>query len=363
MRRRRDHIIPFAAAAAVLSLALEPTRAQDAELGAAADLDAVAAGVDGMPVATASTAPSGADTSPGASMPSADAVAIDDVPSPTTRATVGDAEPASGDALRALLGPELLALGAVVLEDRLPLASWSDVTDSWPLEPARQRRRMPRRCRTRGGYRAHCSGERLVPEPTGVAAALAEYFGLGQRGTAMVLMHEPAYPEWLALVAASDPDARLDWPVPGGHRGRGFGHTRTGELSHRRHQGIDIGAPEGTPIRAARGGLVVYSDNYITGYGNMVIVLHADGFSTFYAHCRQTVVAAGQYVARGEILGEVGETGFAGAPHLHFEWRHAGRARDPMRRFLRETMRAESASIVSAEPASDPVDLQTLPGT
>lgn len=252
------------------------------------------------------------------------------------------ASPPAPAALEVVLGPELLAIGAVALEERIPEAWWSDTTDGWPLEPARQRRRMPRRCRTRGGYRELCSGERIVPEPTGVAAAIAERFSLGERGTAMVMMHEATYPEWLALVAEDDPEPALDWPVPGGHRGRGFGYTRTGELSHRRHQGIDIGAPEGTPVHAARGGLVVYSDNYITGYGNMVIVLHADGVATFYGHCRATLVAAGEHVERGDVIAEVGETGFAPAPHLHFEWRRNGHARDPSRHFRRETMHTDA---------------------
>lgn len=341
MRRRLDRVTPLLAASAALSLALAPTRAQDTEL-----LGAIGIGPVAEAVAVAGHAHEADSATSGTVAPGA---------RPETPAAPA-ATPAGPDLL-ALLSPELLALEPVALEDRLAPAWWSDVTDSWPLEPARQRRRAPRRCRTRGGYREHCSGERLVREPTGLAAAIADRFSLGERGTAMAMMHQAAYDEWIALAAGGDADARLDWPVRGGHRGRGFGYTRTGELSHRRHQGIDIGAPEGTPIRAARGGLVVYGDNHITGYGNMVIVLHADGDSTFYAHCRRITVAAGEHVERGDVIGEVGETGFAGAPHLHFEWRHDGRARDPMRRIVRETMHvedgaatAEDSELTDAEP-------------
>lgn len=195
---------------------------------------------------------------------------------------------------------------------------------------------MPRRCRTRGGYREHCSGARVVPEPTGPAAALAAYFGLGERGTAMVMMHRESFPQWLALLEGdADTEDRLTFPVPEGHAGRGFGYTRTGELRRRRHQGLDIGAPRGSSVLAARGGIVVYSDNAITGYGNMVMILHANGDSTFYAHCQATFVAAGERVSRGQPIAEVGDTGFAGGPHLHFELRRNGRPQDPRRRFLR----------------------------
>lgn len=217
----------------------------------------------------------------------------------------------------------------VDLAERVPAFWLGDDMDRYPLEPERQRRRMPARCRTRGGYRLHCSGPRRVPAPFGSAAELARRLGLGQRATAMQMMHHAPFPEWVQAVANEDPQEQLTFPVPGGRRGRGFGRTRTGELRHRRHLGVDIGAPEGTPIVAARGGLVVYSDNEITGYGNVLIVLHEGGMSTLYAHCRQTFVFAGQYVRRGQRIAEVGQTGFAGGPHLHFEYRQRGWPRNP----------------------------------
>lgn len=229
---------------------------------------------------------------------------------------------------------ELDRFGRVVLAERVPARWLSDDADAFPLQPARQRRRMPRQCRTRGGYRQHCQGERIVPTPFGPAADLAMRLGLGERATAMQVMHNRPFDEWLTAVRDLDVEERLTFPVPTGHTGRGFGYTRDDGLRHRRHDGIDIGAEEGSPIVAARGGLVVYSDNGITGMGNTVIVLHQDGASTLYAHCRANHVFAGQYVARGELIAEVGETGFANAPHLHFEWRIRGWVRDPGRRFI-----------------------------
>lgn len=299
-----------------------------------------------------------------------DGIAPDAITAADGGASVPGPRPESRDytSLRASLPSNLQAFEPVVLADHVPLSWWSEVTDTWLLEPARQRRRMPRRCRTRGGYREHCSGPRIVPEPTGTAAAVADYFGLGERGTAMVMMHRESFPAWLAAVEGVDDETRLTFPVPTGHMGRGFGFTRTGELRRRRHQGVDIGAPEGSPIVAARGGLVVFSDNAITGYGNMVMILHPDGDSTFYAHCRATFVAAGEVVARGQRIGEVGETGFAGGPHLHFELRRNGWSRDPRRRFLPREARSveettaddEAGDEADEEADEQPADLDGL---
>ncbi|MCS6799528.1 MAG: M23 family metallopeptidase [Myxococcota bacterium] len=234
-------------------------------------------------------------------------------------------------ALAALLGaPSAVAQVRVDLAALVP-ARWLDgAVDHLPLEPARQRRRLPPRCRTRGGYREHCSGPRRVPSPHGPAAELAGRLALGQRATAMWLLHEAPLREWVEAARGTDPDPSLRMPVDGGRVGRGFGRTRRGALRHRPHRGVDIAAAEGTPVRAARGGLVAYADNGLTGYGNALIVVHEDGASTLYAHCRALYVFAGQRVARGDVIADVGRTGFAPAPHLHFEWRVAGRERNPV---------------------------------
>jgi murein DD-endopeptidase MepM/ murein hydrolase activator NlpD len=96
-----------------------------------------------------------------------------------------------------------------------------------------------------------------------------------------------------------------------------------------RHDGIDIMAREGTHILAAADGLVGYADNRVQGYGNLLVILHADGTSTLYAHCRAIFVAAGEHVRRGQIVAEVGSTGISRGPHLHFEWHREGEPIDP----------------------------------
>jgi murein DD-endopeptidase MepM/ murein hydrolase activator NlpD len=222
----------------------------------------------------------------------------------------------------------------VDLSARVPSRWLTDHSDRMPLTPLRWRERVRPECRTRGGYRRFCQGRRDVPSPFGPAAELARVLGLGHRATAMQLMTQRPFPEWIHAVRGEDPDELLTFPVPAGHHGRGFAERgRRGEVRRHRHEGLDIGAAEGSAIVAARGGLVVYSDDGLTGFGNVVMILHREGFTTMYAHCRRTLVFAGQHVARGQRIAEVGRTGFAPAPHLHFEWRQRGWARDPAGHF------------------------------
>jgi murein DD-endopeptidase MepM/ murein hydrolase activator NlpD len=116
----------------------------------------------------------------------------------------------------------------------------------------------------------------------------------------------------------------LRWPVAGrlsspfGRRGASM------------HEGIDIAAARGTPVRAAAAGRVVHSDWSISGYGNLVIVEHRGGLVTLYAHNRVNRVRVGQYVEAGQVISEVGRTGHATGPHLHFEVRRDGKPRDPL---------------------------------
>jgi murein DD-endopeptidase MepM/ murein hydrolase activator NlpD len=96
----------------------------------------------------------------------------------------------------------------------------------------------------------------------------------------------------------------------------------------RNHDGLDIAAPTGTPIRAAECGIVSFA-GVQSGYGNMVCVKHSSRFETCYAHMTKYAVSAGQRVDQGQVIGYVGCTGTCTGPHLHFETRVDGSARDP----------------------------------
>ena len=192
----------------------------------------------------------------------------------------------------------------------------------------------PRGCMRRGPMRGMCNGPRRVARPSGPDAERARTLGLGATGVASrLLVHEPD-PSWVA--AAQTPGRAMPsdllFPVAGGGLWRGYGATRRNRRAHN-HQGVDIGSPAGTLYRAVNDGLVAYSDNGLRGYGNLVILVHPDGSATFYAHSRAAYVFAGQLVRRGQVLGEVGDTGYARGEHLHFEWHASGVARNPLPHF------------------------------
>jgi murein DD-endopeptidase MepM/ murein hydrolase activator NlpD len=114
------------------------------------------------------------------------------------------------------------------------------------------------------------------------------------------------------------------WPVQG---------TMTAQFGmdgKRSHDGIDISAPVGTPIRAADSGKVVYSDNRMSGYGNLIIIEHRDNFFTIYAHNKENLVQEEVVVKQGDIIARVGKTGNATGPHLHFEIRKGSRPLNPV---------------------------------
>ena len=98
----------------------------------------------------------------------------------------------------------------------------------------------------------------------------------------------------------------------------------------KRHQGIDIACPIGTPIKASNTGTVIYSNNTIKGYGNLIIIRHSEEYVTVYAHNQVNLVEERTWVEKGQIVGKVGQTGNASGPHLHFEIRKNNKAMDPM---------------------------------
>jgi murein DD-endopeptidase MepM/ murein hydrolase activator NlpD len=116
---------------------------------------------------------------------------------------------------------------------------------------------------------------------------------------------------------------RFVWPV------KGRLTSRYGRRNGRPHQGIDLAADKGTPIRASEAGKVIHAGR-LGAYGKVVIVKHAGHYRTVYAHANRVYVRKGQLVERGQRVAEVGATGRASGPHLHFELRHGETPRDPM---------------------------------
>lgn len=98
--------------------------------------------------------------------------------------------------------------------------------------------------------------------------------------------------------------------------------------SYHFHKGLDFGAPMGAEIKASRDGLVIYSGR-MNGYGNVVFLRHADGYLSVYAHARLNRVKKGDIVRQGQVIAEVGRTGAATGPHLHFEVRKMKKPMNP----------------------------------
>ncbi len=145
-------------------------------------------------------------------------------------------------------------------------------------------------------------------------------------------------------------------PLPGQPVGRDFGprvHPIFGGV--RMHNGVDIGAPQGMPIRAAADGTVVMAE-LRQGFGNVVVIDHGGQYATVYAHQSQMDVRIGDLVRRGEIIGRVGSTGYSTGPHLHFEVRVLGEPVEPTG--LMDVLALPPCDVLLA--STDPVDIELL---
>ena len=153
---------------------------------------------------------------------------------------------------------------------------------------------------------------------------LAEQRRLEQsRARLQQVQNQPRLRRANAVVAA----AGYRWPMSNFTVTNYFG--RRGAFQ-RFHTGIDLAAPVGTPVYAARAGQVSIAGWSRFGYGLHVIIDHGESHETLYAHMSRIVVRPGQWVDRGELIGYVGSTGWSTGPHLHFELRVGGVVRNPM---------------------------------
>lgn len=121
------------------------------------------------------------------------------------------------------------------------------------------------------------------------------------------------------------------WPVAG-YRfiSSGFGE-RNIDGDHEMHYGVDIVAPQGTPVRAARSGRVLESRaDFERGWGWTVVLEHPDGWITRYAHLSANLIKAGEWVTQGQVIGRVGSTGRSTGPHLHFGTYMRWNPKDPL---------------------------------
>jgi murein DD-endopeptidase MepM/ murein hydrolase activator NlpD len=135
--------------------------------------------------------------------------------------------------------------------------------------------------------------------------------------------HAPAQtPAKIADAVGAIPSFR--WPV----KGRiiaSFGPRPNGG----QNDGINLAVPEGTPVKAADDGVVAYAGNELKGYGNLVLIRHANGFVSAYANASELLVKRGDTVKRGQVIAHAGQTGNVTSPQLHFEIRKGSTPVDP----------------------------------
>jgi murein DD-endopeptidase MepM/ murein hydrolase activator NlpD len=156
----------------------------------------------------------------------------------------------------------------------------------------------------------------------------AEKLGLGSSRTAHRLLIKPPNPEWVKAAARRTDEGPLQTltpPVEDPTILRGWGSGPGGY-----HLAVDVGGKPGTEVQAAAPGMVAYAGSQVRGYGNAVIVVHANGWVTWYTHNRQNLVVPGQSVKAGEPIARMGQTGYAHGAHLHFMLVYEGEHCDPM---------------------------------
>jgi lipoprotein NlpD len=127
-----------------------------------------------------------------------------------------------------------------------------------------------------------------------------------------------------AAVQVGRPDGVLQWPL------RGVLYARFGNKGKEPHDGIDLAAPAGTPVKTALPGTVMFAGEQ-KGYGLIVLIDHSDKLVTLYAHNRDLRVKTGQTVREGQVVSTVGDSGRTSGPHLHFEVRQNGVPVDPLK--------------------------------
>ena len=158
--------------------------------------------------------------------------------------------------------------------------------------------------------------EAPAPAPLASAAVRSE-----PRAPADTGGDHPSSPSCGGATSAKAPAFR--WPA------RGVVTSPFGMRGKRPHEGIDISYRSGMAVRAAAPGTVVFSDTK-SGYGRVIVVRHAGGYETLYAHNEDNLVRPGAHVEPGELIADMGSSGEASGPHLHFEIRVGGRPIDPL---------------------------------
>lgn len=167
----------------------------------------------------------------------------------------------------------------------------------------------------------------------------------------------------LGLAACTTPRRMSDggndfiWPVEGV-----IVSTYGPKPDNRYNDGVNIAAPAGTPIHAAADGVVIYTGNELRSFGNLILIRHAAGWSSTYAHTEAVRVKRNQRVAKGAVIATVGQSGSVLCPQLHFELRRDAKAVDPLA-LLPDRPRAMMAAAGAPGEAGCPAETTGRPGS
>jgi len=171
-------------------------------------------------------------------------------------------------------------------------------------------------------------------EPVGVGAIVAaEFDNRGRAFRAYLWRGEDGHVNYLGANGAPMHKAFLRSPMEFSRVTSGFSNARFHPILQdwRAHKGVDYAAPMGTPVRATGNASVIFAGTQ-NGYGNVIQLQHQGAFSTLYAHLSRIApqVRTGARVEQGDVIGYVGQTGWATGPHLHYEFRVGGEQRNPL---------------------------------
>jgi murein DD-endopeptidase MepM/ murein hydrolase activator NlpD len=165
----------------------------------------------------------------------------------------------------------------------------------------------------------------LAPPATKMAAVTAGPPQSARLAQATAKVEEPSAESPIKAAEATGALPTFRWPV------RGKVITSYGAKTNgKSNDGINLAVPEGTPVKAAEDGVVAYSGNELKGYGNLVLVRHANGYVTAYAHASELMVKRGDTIKRGQVIAKSGQSGEVGSPQLHFEIRKGSNPVDPL---------------------------------
>ena len=169
--------------------------------------------------------------------------------------------------------------------------------------------------------RASSAVPRPVTKPKAIASVPVRDAAVAKPVVKKKVAHKGPLPKPKARSAS-----KFRWPVKGRIISK-FGPKANGS----KNDGINIAVPEGTSVKAAENGVVAYAGNELKGYGNLVLIRHADNWVTAYAHNKNLLVSRGQRVKRGQIIARAGRTGSVTSPQVHFEIRRGSTAVNPLR--------------------------------